>query len=160
MSAVVSKSSPVVVVGQSEPATPGSIINLSSFDNCFVPFPTAALLLFDQPIDDTIETVKKALSQALVRYHPMAGRLATGSDGELHIACTGEGVSFVAASASCSLDELSTTSPLLLKDLCLGFHARGGFRERDTRTHGRVMWQLGEKTVALFCYLCPPCKGK
>ncbi|XP_047078520.1 acyl transferase 15-like [Lolium rigidum] len=121
MSAVVSKSSPVVVVGQSEPATPASIINLSSFDNCFVPFPTAALLLFDQPIDDTIETIKKALSQALVHYHPMAGRLATGADGELHIACTGEGVSFVAASASCSLVELSTTSPQLLKDLTLRY---------------------------------------
>ncbi|KAM0920239.1 hypothetical protein ACQ4PT_007641 [Festuca glaucescens] len=121
MSIVVSKSSPVVVVGQSEPATPASIINLSSFDKCFVPFPTAALLLFDQPIDDTIETIKKALSQALVHYHPMAGRLATGADGEIHITCSGEGVSFVGASASCSLDELSTTSPLLLKDLTLRY---------------------------------------
>ncbi|KAF6998338.1 hypothetical protein CFC21_014462 [Triticum aestivum] len=118
MSIVVSKSSPVVVTGPSEPGmATGGIINLSSFDKCFAPVPVGLLLIFDQPINEPVETIKKALSQALVLYQPMAGRLVTGPDGEpIHILCTGEGVLFVGASASCALDQF-TTSPLLAGDL-------------------------------------------
>ncbi|KAI4978589.1 hypothetical protein ZWY2020_015342 [Hordeum vulgare] len=122
MSIVVTKSSPVLVAGPPELGTPtGSIINLSSFDKCFAPIPVALLLVFDQLIDYPVETIKLALSQALVLYHPMAGRLVTGPDGEpIHILCTGEGVSFVGASANCSLDQL-TTSPLLVGDLAVRY---------------------------------------
>ncbi|CAM0909372.1 unnamed protein product [Alopecurus aequalis] len=75
--------------------------------------PATVLLMFDQPIDDPVETIKTALSRALVHYYPMAGRLVVGADGELHIACTGEGVPFVGASASSSLDEVLTALPLM-----------------------------------------------
>jgi len=126
MNTIVSKSSPVVVVGPSEPDMPtDGIINLSSFDKFLVPVPTTQLLVFDRPIGDPIGTIKKALSQALVHYHPMAGRIVAavgGDEGELaHIACTGEGVSFVAASASCTLDEAVKTSSLLLMDLAVRY---------------------------------------
>uniref|UniRef100_A0A453A7K0 Uncharacterized protein n=3 Tax=Triticinae TaxID=1648030 RepID=A0A453A7K0_AEGTS len=124
MSIIVTKSSPVVVTGPSELGTAtGGIINLSSFDKCFAPVPVGLLLIFDQPINEPIETIKKALSQALVLYQPMAGHLVTGPDGEpIHILCTGEGVSFVGASANCALDQF-TTSTLLLGDLAVRYPA-------------------------------------
>uniref|UniRef100_A0A453T2L7 3'-N-debenzoyl-2'-deoxytaxol N-benzoyltransferase n=1 Tax=Aegilops tauschii subsp. strangulata TaxID=200361 RepID=A0A453T2L7_AEGTS len=105
MSIGVSKSLPVVVVGPC-----AGIVHLSSFDRCIAPIPVTLLLVFDQPIDGPVETIKKALSRALAHYPPMAGRLAaTGDDGELHIACTGEGVSFVGAAVSCALDDDEVT---------------------------------------------------
>ncbi|KAM0850241.1 hypothetical protein ACQ4PT_053212 [Festuca glaucescens] len=122
MRVIVTKSSPVVVVGASEPETAtGDIIDLTSFDKCFAPSPTTLLFVFDQPIDDPVETIKKALSQALVHYPPMAGRLA-GADKEepTHIVCTGEGVPFVAAAASCALDD---AGPLHLLDLAVRYPA-------------------------------------
>ncbi|KAM0917776.1 hypothetical protein ACQ4PT_009217 [Festuca glaucescens] len=121
MSVDVSKSSPVVVASPSEPGTPAAIIGLSSFDK-LPPMPVAVLLVFDQPIDVPIDTIKNALSRAMVHYQPVAGRLAAGAGGELHIACTGEGVPFVGVSASCSLDEVATASPpLLIKDLSVRY---------------------------------------
>lgn len=126
MSFVVTKSLPVVVVGPSEPGTPSAgIVHLSSFDRCIGPTAVTLLLVFDQPIDEPVKTIKKALSQALVHYPPMAGRLAaTSDDGELHIACTGEGVSFLGASVSCALDDEEVTrSALLLSDLAVGYPA-------------------------------------
>ncbi|KAM3393711.1 hypothetical protein ACQJBY_014439 [Aegilops geniculata] len=124
MSIVVTKSSPMAVTGPPELGTvTGGIINLSSFDKCFAPVPVTLLLVFDHPIDEPAETIKKALSAALVLYHPMAGRLVAGPDGEpIHILCTGEGVSFVSASASCALDQLMM-SPLLLGDLAVHYPA-------------------------------------
>jgi hypothetical protein len=124
MSIAVTKSSPVVVVAPSELRTAtGGVINLSSFDKCFAPIPVQLLLVFDQPIDDPVETIKKALSQALVHYHPMAGRLVAGADGEpIHISCTGEGVPFVGAFASCALDQVATW-PLLVGDLAVRYPA-------------------------------------
>ncbi|KAF7005489.1 hypothetical protein CFC21_020608 [Triticum aestivum] len=124
MSIIVTKSSPVVVAGPSELGTAtGGIINLSSFDKCFAPVPVGLLLIFEQPINEPIETIKKALSQALVLYQPMAGRLVTGPDDEpIYILCTGEGVLFVGASASCALEQFRT-SPLLLGDLAVRYPA-------------------------------------
>ncbi|VAH25278.1 unnamed protein product [Triticum turgidum subsp. durum] len=120
--AVVTKS-PAVVVGPSEPGTPTAIISLSSFDKVQIPIPMALLLVFDEPIDDPLaESIKKALSRALVPYYPMAGRLVAGADEDayLSIACTGEGVPFVAASASCALEE-AMTSPSFLKELTVRY---------------------------------------
>ncbi|KAM3297525.1 hypothetical protein ACQJBY_039436 [Aegilops geniculata] len=121
MSVVVTKSSPAVVAGPSD----AGIVRLSSFDRCMGPTAVTLLLVFDQPVDQPVKTIKKALSQALVHYPPMAGRLAaTGGDGELHIACTGKGVSFVGASVSCALDDEEVTrSALLLSDLAVGYPA-------------------------------------
>ncbi|XP_044959035.1 acyl transferase 15-like [Hordeum vulgare subsp. vulgare] len=118
---LVSKSMPAVVAGPC-----AGIVHLSSFDRCIPPVPVTLLLVFNQPIHDPVEAIKKALSQALMHYPPMAGRLAsTGDDdGELHhVACTGEGVPFVGASASCALDDEATRSALLLGDLAVGYPA-------------------------------------
>uniref|UniRef100_A0ACD5ZB38 Uncharacterized protein n=1 Tax=Avena sativa TaxID=4498 RepID=A0ACD5ZB38_AVESA len=123
MSVVVTKSSPVVVVAASEPETPtGDIIELSSFDMCSAPAPTTIILVFEQPIEDPVGTIRKALSQALVHYHPMAGRLAGADELEpTHIVCTGERVSFVGATASCALAD---AVPLHLVDLSVCYPAR------------------------------------
>ncbi|KAJ1269864.1 hypothetical protein BS78_06G010400 [Paspalum vaginatum] len=79
-------------------------------------------LAYDRPIHEPAETVKRALSRKLAHYRPVAGRLATGADGEVRLSCTGEGVTFVAASASCALDldELAK-STALLKDLTVWY---------------------------------------
>ncbi|KAL6653191.1 hypothetical protein ACP70R_012116 [Stipagrostis hirtigluma subsp. patula] len=118
---VVTKSSPVVVVPAAlEPATTvpeGATVGLSSFDKCVVPFPVTTLLVFDRPIHEPVETIKAALSLALAHYRPLAGRL----DGKGGIACTGEGVTFVAATASCTLEELAAASTALLKDLAVSY---------------------------------------
>jgi hypothetical protein len=112
----------VVVVGASKPVTAtGDIIDLTSFDKCFAPSPTTLLFVFEKPIDDPVETIKKALSQALVHYPAMAGRLAGADEEEpTHIVCTGEGVPFVAAAASCALDDAGA---LHLLDLAIRYPA-------------------------------------
>jgi hypothetical protein len=120
---VVTKSSPVLVCPSSEPAGSGkgngSHINLSSVDNCYASLPVTSLLVFDQPISDPVETIKRALAQALLHYRPMAGRIAE----DRRITCSGEGVSFVGASASCALPELVPTSTVPIDDLALQYPA-------------------------------------
>jgi hypothetical protein len=118
MSVVVTKSSPVVV-RPSEPAG-SSHINLSSADECQEGSPVTALLVFDHPIDDPVETIKRALSQALGHYQPIAGRLVDDG-GVLRIACTGEGVSFVGASANYALRP--TSMMLQINDVVLRYPA-------------------------------------
>ncbi|KAM0851812.1 hypothetical protein ACQ4PT_037880 [Festuca glaucescens] len=116
MSGVVTKSSPVVV-GTSAPGTPTGDVQLSRFDKISGCAPVSSILVFDKPIDDPVDTIRRALSRALVHYHPISGRLAAGADGGEVIACTGEGqgVLFVSASASCAVD--GVLPPALLKDL-------------------------------------------
>ncbi|CAO2041695.1 unnamed protein product [Urochloa humidicola] len=102
---VVTKGSPAVVrPSEMETSTPAAsdTVPLSSFDRCMPPFPVTMLLVFDRAIDAPVETIKEALSRALAHYPPVAGRIVSDGSG---IACTGEGVTFVAASASCSLKE-------------------------------------------------------
>ncbi|KAJ6840420.1 putative 3'-N-debenzoyl-2'-deoxytaxol N-benzoyltransferase [Iris pallida] len=50
---------------------------------------------------------------------PLAGRIVPGpTDGELHVACTGEGVWFVKAAASCTLEDVNYLDrrPLMISD--------------------------------------------
>ncbi|RWW35686.1 hypothetical protein BHE74_00059352 [Ensete ventricosum] len=51
--------------------------------------------------------VREALSEALVFYYPVAGRFATSDQDELEVACTADGVYFIDASASCSLEDVN-----------------------------------------------------
>ncbi|XP_047052137.1 acyl transferase 15-like [Lolium rigidum] len=122
MSIVVTKCSPVIV-GPSELGTSTGNIHLSSFDKAMDTGPVSLLLVFNKPIDDPVETVKRALSRALVHYYPISGRLAAGADGgDKVISCTGEGqgVLFVGASASCGIDDM----PGLLSDLVVHYPDR------------------------------------
>uniref|UniRef100_A0A0D9WX91 Uncharacterized protein n=1 Tax=Leersia perrieri TaxID=77586 RepID=A0A0D9WX91_9ORYZ len=104
MSSIVVTKSPAVVVRPSETVTTAGKAILSHFDKPLITLPSTVLFVFDHPIDKPAETVRRALSQALVHYYPLAGRLA-GDDDDVHINCTGEGVTFVAASANCTVKE-------------------------------------------------------
>jgi hypothetical protein len=119
---VVIKSSPVVVVpsdSEPQPLLAGQTVSLSSFDKCVAPFPVTMLLAFDNPINEPVENIKRALSRALAHYRPIAGRLAAGpGNGEICIACTGEGMTFVAATAGCALKEATTSQ---LNDLAVRY---------------------------------------
>ncbi|XP_047051805.1 acyl transferase 15-like [Lolium rigidum] len=105
----VSKSPPVIVRPSSTELAPApgkaklSQVQLSSWDRSYVGFQVTALLLFDSPVNQPVEAVKKGLSRALVHYAPIAGRLAAEDEQSLSIACTGEGVPFVAATADCAM---------------------------------------------------------
>uniref|UniRef100_A0ACD5YRF3 Uncharacterized protein n=1 Tax=Avena sativa TaxID=4498 RepID=A0ACD5YRF3_AVESA len=108
MARVLISKHPVAVVRPSEPvtATSNEIIHLTAYDKMFAG-PVTALFLFKNPISEPAETIRRGLSRALIHYYPIAGRLAVAGDGEeVVIQCTGEGVSFVAASANCAIKDV------------------------------------------------------
>ncbi|CAM0952199.1 unnamed protein product [Alopecurus aequalis] len=134
MSFAVSKSPPVLVRPSSTELAPApgktkhAQVHLSSWDRSYVGFQVTALLLFDGPVNQPVEAVKKGLSRALVHYAPIAGRLADEEEEVLNIACTGEGVPFVAATADCAMADhngLLDGAPFsmgLLDDLAMYYH--------------------------------------
>ncbi|CAN6349886.1 unnamed protein product [Urochloa humidicola] len=141
MSVTVTKSPPVLVGPAAAPATEAATtrhVNLSSFDMALAFFPVTSFHVFDRAIDAPAETIKSALSRALVHYSPVAGRLVAAADGgRLRIACTGEGVAFVAATADRTLSDagllgppLSSAAAALLDDLAADVRA-AGFRASD-----------------------------
>ncbi|TVU18615.1 hypothetical protein EJB05_34722, partial [Eragrostis curvula] len=86
-----------------QPVATDSAIKLSLLDQVHLNIPVTMLLVFEHPINKApAETIQRALSQSLVHYYPISGRIPAGAD-EIH--CTGEGVVFVAASADCSLEK-------------------------------------------------------
>ncbi|KAF8749600.1 hypothetical protein HU200_012617 [Digitaria exilis] len=127
MSFAVTKSSPPELVLPSKP-TPAGDIPLTSTDKSRLFLSFTSLKVFERPIHSPAKTIRRALSQALVYYYPFAGRVATGtgSDGDVHIACTGEGVAFASATASCSLQDvrfLHTPPAIPLEELALRYGA-------------------------------------
>jgi hypothetical protein len=129
MSFLVTKSSLPVLVGPSDP-TPAGNLPLNSTDKSRLCFSFTSLHVFDRAIHEPSQTVRRALSRALVHYHPIAGRLAAsagGGDSGFQIACTGEGVVFVAATASCTLEDarfLHTPLAIPLADLAFRYGGR------------------------------------
>ncbi|KAK9136550.1 hypothetical protein Sjap_007144 [Stephania japonica] len=98
---------PRAIVRPSEP-TPSGQLKLSVIDRlpslrCYA----RTLHVFKDGHEVSAEVIRVALSKALVPYYPLAGRLLESSEDELHISCTGEGVWFVAASTSCTLESLN-----------------------------------------------------
>lgn len=56
--------------------------------------------------EEAAEVIKKALSDVLVHYYPLAGRLTISLEGKLIVDCTGEGAVFIEAEANCSIEEI------------------------------------------------------
>ncbi|KAF8769084.1 hypothetical protein HU200_006938 [Digitaria exilis] len=130
MSSIVTKSLPFLVAPLE--ATPAGTVRLTSMDTALASLPMAALFVFEHPVDKPAETIRRALSRALVPYHPIAGRLTGGEHG-LRIACTCEGVAFVAASARCTLHDARLTDrrpAIPVEDLTVTY--AGQYNQKDS----------------------------
>ncbi|KAI5424165.1 benzyl alcohol O-benzoyltransferase [Lathyrus oleraceus] len=55
---------------------------------------------------EPVEVLRNSLSQTLVYYYPLAGRIKEGDGRKLMVDCTGEGVMFIGAEADVTLDQL------------------------------------------------------
>ncbi|GJN03574.1 hypothetical protein PR202_ga21030 [Eleusine coracana subsp. coracana] len=127
---VVSKSPPVIVRPSSSSVVPLTRVTekLSSFDKPYALSLVTSFLVFEHPVHDAANTTKRALSYALVHYYPFTARMIVADDdGEFHMRCHGECVTFVAASANCTLKDAKllevsngeTMTSTLLDDLAV-----------------------------------------
>lgn len=110
LSFTVNRSEPLLV-GPAKPM-PGETKLLSDLDNTESPSSyMGAILVYraaGQPErGDPVGVIRQALSEALVHYYPLAGRIREGPNGGgLLVDCTGEGVLFAEAEADVRLAEL------------------------------------------------------
>ncbi|CAI9781045.1 unnamed protein product [Fraxinus pennsylvanica] len=94
------------LVSPSEP-TPSGMLDLSVIDRLPVLRCNARTLHVFRYGPKAAEVLCKALSKALVVYYPLAGRLNVSAENQLQVACSGEGIWFVEASANCSLEAVN-----------------------------------------------------
>lgn len=129
MSFVVKKSSPPMLVAPSKP-TPSGDLPLTSTDKSCLFIPFTSFHVFEHRIHEPAETIRRSLSEALVHYYPVAGRFAIGGangEGDVYISCTGEGVPFVSATASCTLKDVRLLhTPLVIPLAELAVRYAGG----------------------------------
>ncbi|KAF8666131.1 hypothetical protein HU200_053847 [Digitaria exilis] len=113
---VTRSSSPALVV-PSDP-TPAGEIRLTTTDKAWLFVSFTSLQVFARPIHQPAETIRRALSHALVHYYPIAGRVAGDGD-DAKLVCNGKGVAFVSAAASCSLRDAGLLDVPLEKGISL-----------------------------------------
>ncbi|KAL1827277.1 hypothetical protein ACET3Z_005689 [Daucus carota] len=95
------------LVAPSEP-TPIEVLDLSVIDKLHVLRCNARTLHVFRHGPNAAAVIRQALSRALVPYYPLAGQLKDDDlQGQLQVSCTGEGVWFVEATASCELDDVA-----------------------------------------------------
>lgn len=113
-SPLVVKKSQVVIVKPSK-ATPDVSLSLSTLDNDpYLETLAKTIYVYAPPspndhVHDPASLFQQALSDALVYYYPLAGKLHRGShDHRLELRCSpAEGVPFVRATADCTLSSLN-----------------------------------------------------
>lgn len=104
--------------------TPRHRLWLSSFDLLSEESHTPTLLFYCQPTGATsmisssvshsffdINRLKEYLARVLVSFYPLAGRLVRDESNRVEIDCNGEGVLFVVAESSTSLEEFGELIP-------------------------------------------------
>ncbi|KAE8722747.1 RNA-directed DNA methylation 4, putative isoform 1 [Hibiscus syriacus] len=96
--------------------TPTQILSLSTIDNdpnlelmCHTVFVYQTNGDFDVKPKDPASVIQEALSNLLVYYYPLAGKMKRETDGKLRIACNAaaDGVPFLVATAYCKLSSLN-----------------------------------------------------
>jgi hypothetical protein len=126
---IVTKPRPLLVRPSTEQSTPADHIKVSSFDKPLAFSSFSSFHVLDGAIHEPTETIKRALSRAQDHFRLIAGRVVVGDDdGDLSIACTGEGVEFVAVTANCALVDVKLFDPPfagLLKDLAIEYPEAG-----------------------------------
>ncbi|XP_010547371.1 PREDICTED: shikimate O-hydroxycinnamoyltransferase-like [Tarenaya hassleriana] len=89
--------------------TPGGSLWLSDYD-LFQPNVHNHTLHFFKPSTigdgEITRILKQSLSQVLVPFYPLAGRLGKDENGRIQVECNAKGVMFIVAEADCSLDEM------------------------------------------------------
>ncbi|KAM0873750.1 hypothetical protein ACQ4PT_037868 [Festuca glaucescens] len=106
--------------------TPGGTLPLSSIDkmvtalvNLIQVFPPSSLSAARDDQGAAVSAMRNGFARALVPYYPVAGRVAPSG---LAVDCTGEGIWFVEADASCALadvDDLDSCPLLIPAELLL-----------------------------------------
>ncbi|XP_027913132.1 methanol O-anthraniloyltransferase-like [Vigna unguiculata] len=92
-------------------ATPSEVKYLSDIDDQEGLRMRFSFIMFYERDDamkefDPAMFIKRGISEALVHYYPLAGRVAEGPNKKLVVECSGEGVMFVEAEADVALEEL------------------------------------------------------
>uniref|UniRef100_A0A6N2ME89 Uncharacterized protein n=1 Tax=Salix viminalis TaxID=40686 RepID=A0A6N2ME89_SALVM len=70
-------------------------------------------------------------SKVLVRYHPLAGRLMTSSEGKPIVDCSGEGALFIEAEANCKINDI------------------GDIAKSDPATLGKLVYEIPGAQIIL-----------